>query len=428
MSINIEPSVWSVIVVGAGAAGSLAGIFSARNGARTLVVDARRHPGAKIRVSGGGRCNVMPQVVDEGDFVTSGSSKIVRNLLRSWPVTEVRAYFETTLGVPLIDEVPAKVFPKSGQSRDVVEALYRELKEAGAKLQTGWRVRQVEWSATSKLFRLESDEGAILFCTKLVLATGGLSMPTTGSDGSGFRLAHGFSHERLPTRPALVPFLGQTEALASLAGLSVPVLLTLRGPRAKLFHWRGPLLFTHRGVSGPVVLDASMQFDAATANETSVTCAFGDFASEADAQAVWTERLNRARAKTVLQVVREHLPRRLADALTALAPELAPLRDSRACELSRQERTGLLARLISCKLSVERTEGYKTAEVTLGGIPLEEVHGRTLQSRKQEGLYFAGEMLDVTGRLGGFNFQWAWVSGRRAGESAANATKCQTMV
>ncbi|MGQ0721597.1 MAG: NAD(P)/FAD-dependent oxidoreductase, partial [Candidatus Eiseniibacteriota bacterium] len=226
--MSARETIRPAVVVGAGAAGLTAAIFAGRAGVPVLVLETRPSPGAKIRISGGGRCNVLPSRVDLSDFHTSGSRNTLRNILLSWPLADVRAFFERDLGVPLKDEPTGKVFPRSDDARDVVAALLREAARSGAEIQGGFRVasaRRVESEGAAR-FILAADDGREVHARRVVLATGGLSLPKTGSDGGGLRMAERFGHRIAPTYPALVPLLGGDPALRELAGVSVRVELT----------------------------------------------------------------------------------------------------------------------------------------------------------------------------------------------------------
>jgi predicted Rossmann fold flavoprotein len=402
---------WPLAVVRAGAAGLLAATSAARAGCRTLLLETRPRPGAKIRVSGGGRCNVLPSVAGEDDFWTGGSRPALRNVLLSWPLAEVRAHFERTLGVALQVEPSGKVFPVSGSSREVVDALLADADRAGVTLAGDARVAELTREAAG--FRLVLASGAVVPATRVILTTGGLSLPKTGSDGAGYAFARAFGHTVRPPYPALVPLMTDDAIWTELAGVALPAELRVVRAGRLVERRRGDFLFTHRGFSGPVALDVSRHFTAPGAEGTELRAAWG-----ADEAGAWDGALAAQGRGQVATIVRERVPRRLADALLGRAGVngATPL-----AQLRREERRALLGELTDCRLSVTGNEGYRTAEVTGGGVPLEELHGRTLESRLVPGLHFAGEILDVTGRLGGYNFLWAWVSGRRSGEGAARA-------
>lgn len=420
---------WSVAVIGAGAAGILAAIFAARRGARVVLLESRPAPGAKIRVSGGGRCNVLPSHVDLDDFDTGGSRMAMRNVLFSWPLGEVRRFFTDELAVPLKTETTGKMFPVSDRSRDVIEALLRECAGSGVTLQGGARVVALrpEESGGERAFAVKTASGSVVWARRVVLATGGLSLPKTGSDGGGLALARALGHSVRATYPALVPLLASDPGWGELTGMSLRARLRAVAGGRTLDEREGDFLFTHRGFSGPVVLDMSRHVARpGAAGGTTGAGSVGTTGAEAvGLEAAWLgsaapdwERMFLARKnREVGFVVARFLPRRLAERLCGLAALPAARTTS---QLTRDERARLLGVLRACPLGIAGNEGYATAEVTGGGIPLEEIGTRTLESRLVPGLHLCGEMLDVVGRIGGYNFLWAWVTGRKAGEGAAD--------
>lgn len=399
-----------VIVVGAGAAGLTAAIFAARSGVPVVVVETRPKPGAKIRVSGGGRCNILPSKVELEDFHTTGSHHTMRNLLFSWPLGEVRAFFEDELGIPLKVEASGKLFPRSNRSRDVVDALLRELQRSGARLVAPFRVASLERTGDGS-FTVTSSDGERLGGRALVLATGGLSLPKTGSDGKGMQFAIELGHRCVPTYPALVPLRSRDLEPRTLSGVSVRVRVTVESDGRRLAEREGDLLFTHRGFSGPIVLDLSHFVTRGDRNVSLRVCWGG---GEAGA---WSRALLAQGRATVGSVLRRKLPDRLADLLVDRAGVESSCKLS---ELGRESRLRLVDELERFVLSVNGSEGYATAEVTGGGVPLDEVAPATLESRIVPGLHLCGEILDATGRLGGYNFLWAWVTGRKVGRALAS--------
>jgi hypothetical protein len=409
---------WPFVVIGAGAAGLFAALFAARGGARTLLLESHAKPGAKIRVSGGGRCNVLPSRAEPSDFHTEGSRNALRNVLLSWPLAEVRAFFEGDLGVALKVEHTGKLFPTSDDPGQVTGALLGACARASVALRAGTRVRDLRALAGGEpdgaRFVLALASGELVRARSVALCTGGQSLPKTGSDGWGHQAAERLGHAVRPRYPALVPLLAGDARWTQLAGVSVRATLrALRGERVAEER-TGDLLFTHRGFSGPVVLDVSHVFARASHRGVALRAAW-----LGDGAATWGARLQVGGARTAQAFARAQLPRRLADLLVARAgvdPE-------RACaRLTRAERARLARQLGACELEIAGDEGYRTAEVTGGGVALEEVATRTLESRRVPGLYFAGEILDVTGRIGGFNFLWAWVTGRTVGLAASESS------
>jgi len=405
-------------IVGGGAAGLMAAVWAGRGapGARIVVLDGARRPGAKILVAGGGRCNVTHEVVTEADF-NGGSRNTIRRILRAWPVAATRDFFEA-LGVPLKREPTGKLFPVSDSARDVLAAFHDELRRLGIPLRAGHRVERIEAAAGG--FRLTGAWG-VCRARQVVLATGGKSLPKSGSDGSGYALAQSLGHHvRGPLLPALVPLvLAKESVLRQLAGVAMPARLTVRSATGKpLALAEGDVLCTHFGLSGPAVLDISRHWLSAVREdrgaELHANWVPGLASSALDAQ------LREGGRKSVRSIVRQWLPQRLADALCTLAGIAA---EATCAELPRERRRELVGLLADMPLPVVGDRGFAYAEVTAGGVPLSEVDPRSLRSRVCNGLYLVGEILDVDGRIGGFNFQWAWASGYLAGKAAAAALR-----
>ena len=404
------PETHPIVIVGAGAAGLLAGIFAGRSGTPALLLETRAQPGAKIRVSGGGRCNVLPSTAELADFHTSGSSRSMRNMLFSWPLQEVREFFERDLRIPLKVENTGKVFPVSDRSSDVVDALLRACHESGSRIRAPFRVSSVradEHAGTG--FLVDGDNGTLLRAERLILATGGLSLPKTGSDGAGLRFAAAMGHTIVPLHPALVPLLTGDAAWRELSGVSVGVEITAERDGRPAGRHPGSLLVTHRGFSGPAILDASHLLTGDRKPPAELRVRWGDVPN-------WDQELRAGGPATVGSRLSRHLPRRLVTRLLDAARVSA---QQRLSELPRDDRRRLVEALAHYRLPVSGNEGYRVAEVTAGGIAIAEIHPATMESRKVPGLALCGEIVDLTGRLGGFNFLWAWVSGRRAGQAAA---------
>jgi predicted Rossmann fold flavoprotein len=402
-----------IVVIGAGAAGLMAAIFAASaHRSRVVVLERTRDGGRKILISGGGRCNILPAELQPARFVTASSPHTLRNLLRSWPLADQRAFFESTLGIPLkLEADTAKFFPVSNNARDVRDALVRHARAAGVEFRFESRVIDVlptpdaGWQVT-----LEGD--ATITASAVIFATGGLSVPATGSDGGGLAIARRLGHVVHETYPALTPLVADPAIHATLAGVSLHA--RLRASRDAITQ--GGFLFTHRGYSGPAVLDIS---------HVAVRARLAKQAQPIHVQ--WSIDHDDARWQQLLQAsgdgiplivtrVRQHLPNRLADWLIADAG--IPL-DRTAATLTRAERMALIERLCRYPLPWTADEGYKKAEVTGGGVALDEIDPRTLASRRHPGLFLCGELLDAFGPIGGHNFAWAWTTGRLAGLGAA---------
>ncbi|HLA62975.1 MAG TPA: aminoacetone oxidase family FAD-binding enzyme [Rhodothermales bacterium] len=401
-----------VVVVGAGAAGLMAAYFAAAAGAPTLVLEGTKGGGKKIVVSGGGRCNVLPSEVRWERFVTASSPHTLRNLLRSWPLEEQRRYFEETLGLPLaLEEETGKLFPASNRSVDVRDALLNAARGAGARFRFNTRVHDVRPAGDGWTVHL--DGGETLAASAVVLATGGLSVPNTGSDGVGLRIAEGLGHTVHRLYPALTPMTADPAPHAGLSGVSLHVQIDAPGKRGGVLT-EGGFLFTHRGWSGPTVLDVShlatlSRLDGGPPQPVLVRWTALDAAA-------WHGLLQSGSPGTVATLLRRHLPARLAEQLQGEAD--VPMEKTLA-QLRRDERARLVERLTRYPLPWTGDEGYRKAEVTGGGVALGEVSTKTLESRRHPGLFLSGELLDAFGPIGGYNFLWAWATGRLAGLGAA---------
>ncbi len=407
-----------VVIVGGGAAGLLAAVFAARSGAPTVVVERTRQGGKKIVVSGGGRCNVLPSVSDERLFVTDSSPRLLGRILNSWPLDTQRRFFEDDLGIPLaLEPETGKLFPASNRATDVRDALVEAATQAGARFRFSTSVDtatpNVTPGGTAPGWRIALADGSTMDAAAVVVATGGLSVPKTGSDGWGLALAQATDHRVEPTYPALAPLTAEPTPHADLAGVSVPHARVRAAQARGAFETSGGFLFTHRGYSGPAVLNVSHLTALAQARggDQPVTVGWTDVSPGA-----WDHALREPGRGSVALVLRAHLPARLADRLQADAGVPA---DRQRADLRRDERLRLVEALTAYSLPWTGDEGYKKAEVTGGGVGLGEVDTRTLESRRRPGLFFAGEVLDAFGPIGGYNFQWAWATGRLAGLGAA---------
>jgi predicted Rossmann fold flavoprotein len=418
-----EPPIVDVAVVGAGAAGLVAAIFaaggplasgghSAGASPHVVLIERTRDGGRKILISGGGRCNVLPSVLSPERFVTDSSPNTLRNLLRSWPLDAQRAFFEREVGTPLkLEDDTGKLFPVSDQARDVRDGLVRLARRAGVSLRFETRVSDLR-VGPGEVWSIGLNERETLRARRVVLATGGLSVPATGSDGVGLAIARRLGHTVHDTYAALTPLVADPPVHAPLSGLSLtPRLRVAAGPGGRAMDVRGGLLFTHRGYSGPVVLDVSHH--AVRARMRGERQPILVQWTELD-EAAWREALQHGDGLVVSRL-RERLPQRLADRLLVEAE--APL-DRTVATLRRDERTAIVNRLCRYELPWTGDEGYRKAEVTGGGIALGEVDPRTLESRRLPGLFLCGEILDAFGPIGGHNFAWAWATGRLAGLGA----------
>lgn len=415
-----------VVIVGGGAAGLAAGIFAARAVARQeatskrppriLIVDGARTLGAKILVSGGSRCNVTNTHVEASDFWRSGSA-FVRQVLRALPVPETIAFFEE-IGVGLKEEPLGKLFPVTNKSRTVLDALVAEARRRHVDIQTSCRVTALKQDGPGWV--LETSAGS-LAAQRVILAAGGLSLPKTGSDGFGYELAREQGHTIVPTVPALEPLILGGDFHAPLSGIAHEAAIRIDRPGDKAIELQGSLLWTHFGISGPLALNASRFMRRAKADGAALAMrlsfAPGRKAEEVDRHLIAAIR-DRPHHNTSTEIARAF---GLAQAVAFRIVEAAMGRDEALRRLTREQRRALVVALTACPLDVIDGRGYNFAEVTSGGVSLDEVNPKTMESRLRPGLYFVGEILDVDGRIGGFNFQWAWSTGKVAGAAIARA-------
>jgi len=409
-----------IAIVGAGAAGLAAGIFAAETNPslRIVLLDGAKTIGAKILVSGGGRCNVTNQKVTASDF--HGNRKVIDRILRRFDEQDTIDWFDS-LGVRLQTESTGKLFPTTHKARTVLNALLDQCKKMSVTLLTQHHVQSITHQGPT--FFIQHSKGT-LHARQVIMATGGRSLPKTGSDGSGWTLAQHLGHTMTPTYPALVPLLLDDSFFhADLSGISHDVMLTTRVNHQIVDRRTGSLLWTHFGVSGPVVMDASRFWVLAAEQghhvQLHLNCFPQDTYKEVENWLIQTASL--PGGKTVQSLLAERLPSRVA---THLAQFLEPdISHTRVNLLQKDTRSTLVHTLTNLGLPVIGSRGWNFAEVTAGGVPLKEINPSTMASKKVPGLYLIGEMLDCDGRIGGFNFQWAWATGYLAGYHAAQGTQ-----
>ncbi|GGA06338.1 NAD(P)/FAD-dependent oxidoreductase [Dyella caseinilytica] len=387
-----------VLVVGAGAAGLMCAITAGQRGRRVLVLDHANKPGKKILMSGGGRCNFTNLGVTPAQYLSANPHFAKSALARYTPTDFIAlvekhriAYHEKELGQLFCDE----------SSKLIVRMLLDECAAANVLIETSCAVAKVR--KTDEGFSVLTAKGEV-HAQSLVIASGGLSIPSMGATGFGYELARQFDHNVLATRAGLVPLTlsgKHQEHYQDLAGMALPIAEARVGKRS----FRAGLLFTHRGISGPSILQISSYWQ--PGDELRM-----DLSPEQDI-GDWLVAQRAARPAAELRnVLGDLLPKRLAQRLCELWLGSKPMRQYRDAELQ-----DMGARLHDWPIVASGTEGYRTAEVTLGGVDTDGLSSSTMQSKLIPGLYFIGEVVDVTGWLGGYNFQWAWASGRAAGEA-----------
>ncbi len=406
-SFSSKNSTYDIAIIGGGAAGLMASYFAAKTGKKIVLLEGSKQCGLKILVSGGGRCNVLPQINDPSDFYTEGSPNILKRLFRTWRLEDVHRFFEETLKIPLVDEPETgKVFPRSQSAKSIRDALAEACMSRGIEIQTQSRVQAIQ-KLSSNSFSIERENQPNIHAEKIILATGGRSLPKTGSDGLGYTLAESLGHSLLKTYPALVPLTTSLDEFKELSGISLPVRWRALKNGKVVEERVRELLFTHRGFSGPAILDCSHWW---VREGAQIEISFGNENEE-----TWEERFSAYKRQRLFTTISQYLPRRLS---SVLMDQAGVSKDLKGAHLDKVSKKKLLTQLTQFPLPISGDEGFKVAEVTGGGIPLSEVSPSTLESRKTPGLYLCGEILDVIGRIGGFNFLWAWVTGRLAGESA----------
>ncbi|MEX0938813.1 MAG: NAD(P)/FAD-dependent oxidoreductase [Pirellulales bacterium] len=418
-----------VVVVGAGAAGLLAAIRSAERGRRTLLLEKNRKAGVKILISGGTRCNLTHACDARGIVEAFGSGgAFLHSALAALGPDDVIELIEAA-GVPTKVEDTGKVFPASDRALDVQRALIDRLRQSGAKLALGEPVEHIE--RTGGAFRLQTPRRT-LRADKVVVTTGGQSYPGCGTTGDGYRWLTAQGHTIVRPRPALVPLTSDDPWVRSLQGVAVAdAIVQVVDPatesigrgnnrRAKksggaLIERRGSILFTHFGLSGPAVMDVSRAVTASAAPEKLtlvIDLCPSQTAEELDS--ILRRMSETEGGKLVVTQIAQQVPRRLADAIVihAGAPE-----GRRAAELSKTERRAIVQQIKEQQIAIRGSLGFKKAEVTAGGVALEEVDSRTMQSKLVPNLFIAGEILNLDGFIGGYNFQAAFSTGWLAGSS-----------
>jgi predicted Rossmann fold flavoprotein len=452
-----------IVIVGAGAAGLAAAIFAGEAAAasgtpwRVVLLDGAKKIGAKILVAGGGRCNVTHDRIVAADY--QGPRNTVNKILRSFDERAAVRWF-AAMGVELKREETGKLFPVTDDANMVLAALLRRCKELGVELLTDHRVEDVlpplppgegwgegdnhvrpamnpvgiapeDRDRRSRLYEVRHSRGALV-APRVVLATGGKSLPKTGSDGGAYAILQRLGHTVTATYPALVPLvLAEGFFHAALSGVSHEAELSTHVDGKRIDQRRGSLLWTHFGVSGPLAMDASRFFTIALGEGRAVEMKLGFLPGETfETVERWLIEAGRKSPKrSVTAILAERLPRRIAEVLVGEHGLAAPPGTPRPGlpaeigQLPREGRRALVHSLTALPLPVLHDRGWNYAEVTAGGVPLSEIDPRTMESRTHPGLHLIGELLDVDGRIGGFNFQWAWATGHLAGLAAGDEVK-----
>ena len=383
-----------VVIIGAGAAGLMCALTAASRGREVLLLDHSNKAGKKILMSGGGRCNFTNMYAEPGNFFSQNPHFCKSALARYTPwdfIAMVAKY-----GVPYHEKKLGQLFCDN-KSKDILHMLLEECRQAGVTLRVNTAVKQISEAGAG--YRLSTDVGTIA-AQSVVIATGGLSIPTLGATGFGYEIARQFGHKVLATRAGLVPFTitdHLKELCTELSGTSVACVVSCNDQ-----SFRENILFTHRGLSGPAILQISSFWRPGDAVQINLL-------PDQDALK-WLQGRQAASPDSELKtVLAEVFTKKMATLLAERWFASKPMKQYTPAEL------GDIAGKLACwRVVPSGTEGYRTAEVTLGGVDTREVSSKTMESLRSPGLYFIGEVLDVTGHLGGFNFQWAWASGHAA--------------
>ncbi len=409
----------TVVVIGAGPAGILAAIAAKTAGAETILLEKNSSPGKKLLASGGGRCN-LTNLIPMDKFLRrynpSGSNQFLSPALKSFDQNALRAFFHT-LGVETIVENGTFVYPRSQRSAEVLHALIRECEQREITIKTTCEAISIHLNQ-ERIIGVETSAGTVP-CEAIVIASGGLGYSSLGGGSDGYRLARICGHRVVKPLPALVPLKIREKWLCRLSGVSIDdVLIKINGLNTK-HSYSGPLLITHKGISGPSVLNSSA-IVSRLLQQTGKPIGLKICLDNSSDAAVWRERFifwqQKEGAKTVTSLLSRFLPRSFVTAVLDLM-NIPP--HIKAGDLKKETRSALISALTDLPVTVESTEGFEKAMVTNGGISRTEIDPRSLRSRYVSNLYFAGEIIDIDGPCGGYNLQWAFSSGRLAGLSAA---------
>ncbi len=395
------PTKVEVLIIGAGAAGLMCAFVAGQRGRQILVIDHANKVGKKILISGGGRCNFTNIHCEPSNYISNNTNFCKSALSRYTPSDFIAlvdkhniAHHEKKLGQLFCDN----------KSKDILAMLLNECHQSGAKIRTHCNINKIK--ATGNYFEVNTNLGQIS-CQSLVIATSGLSIPKMGATGFGYQIAKQFNLDVIPTRAALVPFTVDTRTLEKLSGLSgssLPVSVSCDN-----MSFKENLLFTHRGLSGPAILQISSYWKAGDHIKI-------DLIPEIDLFKVLKEK-KRTHPKSELKtIIAQFMTKNVAQTpINLWFPDCGFV--NKAINQFNHADLNSIANQFHCwHFTPNGTEGYRTAEVTLGGVNCNDISSKTMQANKHKGLYFIGEVLDVTGHLGGFNFQWAWASGAAAGE------------
>ncbi len=397
---NTSPEKPDVLVIGAGAAGLMCAITAGQRGRSVLLVDHANKVGKKILMSGGGRCNFTNTYAEPENFL-SQNPHFCKSALSRYSPQDFIALVEKH-GIAFHEKKSGQLFCNN-KATDILDMLLSECKQAAVALRTHCSIENIEALASG--FRVKSNLGEF-HCQSLVIATGGLSIPKMGASAFGYEVAKQFGLSLVPTQAGLVPFtLGEVlrQQLSPLSGSSLPVTVSCNGS-----SFKEDMLFTHRGLSGPAILQISSYW--APGNEVHI-----NLLPQIDLFEELKEKQNKRPKAELKTVLAEYMSKNMVQVLLELWFDESHYANQALNQFTHQQFQEIAGQFHHWIFKPSGTEGYRTAEVTMGGVNTDELSSKTMQAKKQAGLYFIGEVLDVTGQLGGFNFQWAWASAVAAG-------------
>ncbi len=404
-------NVWDVIVVGAGASGMLAAYRAASRGLSTVLLEKNRKTGTKILMSGGTRCNITQNTDTRGIIAAYGKQgRFLYSALAALSPDELIAMINEQ-GVATKAEDTGKIFPISNRAVDVRDALLRLVQQTECSIRSEAPVERIT---------RENEQFILTAATRryttrnLVITTGGMSYPESGTTGDGYSWAEQFGHSIVPTVPALAPLVVGDQWPRDLSGLTIEdvELTVVHGTQEKIEQSRGSFLFTHFGFSGPTAMDVSRAFGRYPTSELTLRCDFWPGENVDQLRESTTATLASSPSQPILSLFRPELPKRFVEQILQMA-DIPPTQNG--SEISRKKLSRAVQLLKNVEFKIQGTRGYKKAEVTAGGVSLKEVDSSTMQSKLQPGLYFAGEILDLDGPIGGYNFQAAFSTGWLAG-------------
>jgi predicted Rossmann fold flavoprotein len=397
---------YDIAVIGAGPAGIMAAIFAAKNGAKVVLIEKNDKIGRKILATGNGRCNLTNKNIDINRY-HSQNVKFAEPIFASFDQFETMKFFEN-LGLIIKEEDHGRIFPSTNQASSVVNALLAELEKLGIQIRTNFIVKKIEKTFSWEIF---NDTDKKIIAKRVILTTGGRAAHQFGSSGDGLFWAKNFGHTIIPIHAALVPIEVTEPWVKELMGIKLTSRVRLIANDKTILERKGDLIFTHFGISGPAVMGLAREVDPLQKVKVSIDLLPGMSKEKLDS--LIESQIKTNNKKLISSIITGFLPKNIVPRVLLLAD----VADRKAAELSKIDRRNIVNTLKDFQLSVNKVRPLKEAQVTAGGISTTEIR-ETLESKLVPGLYFAGEILDIDGDSGGFNLQWAWSSGKVAGENA----------